>query len=226
MSLGGSYGEGTSNQSYQNQGTSNTSSDFTKTPLNADQITGALGQAQSLYQNGSPTLAAGMSGVNGAASGTNALYGAADPALTKTLNGSYLSSGNPEFQGMLTQTLQGLRPTIDGQFEANGRYGSGAADNAWASAATNAATNLGYQNYTAERGNQLTAAGQLPSYTAGMMAPGQAQLSAGYLPIQQYIQALTALSPGQTGKSTSSTAATGSGTMQGNTSNWGINASV
>lgn len=226
MSLTGSYGEGSSNQNYQQQGTSNTSSDFTKTPLNAGQVNDALGQATSIYNQGTPTVAAGLAGVNTAAGDTSALYGAANPALTNTLNGSYLSSGNPDFQGMLTQTLQGLQPTIAGGFESNGRYGSGASDNAWASAATNAATNLGYQNYTAERANQLTAAQSLPSITAGQMAAPTAQLSAGYLPIQQLIQALTALSPGQTGTSTSSTATTGSGAQQGNTSNWNVGASV
>lgn len=226
MSLGGSYGEGTSNQQYQQQGTSSTSSDFTKNPLNMDQINSALGQAQGLYNNGSPTLAAGMNGVNSGAAGATSLFNSANPSLTNTLKGSYLSSGNPDFQSMLTQSLQGLQPTIDGQFEQSGRYGGGANANAWASAATNLAGSLGYQNYTNERGNQLTAAGQLPNYTTGMLQPGQAQLSAGYLPIQQLIQALSALSPGSTGTSTSNTATTGSGTQQGNTSNWGINASV
>jgi hypothetical protein len=226
MSLGGSYGEGTSNQSYQNQGTSTTSADYTKTPLNSGQITDALGGAQSIFQNGNPMLQSGMSGINTGAANTGALYGASDPSLTSTLNGSYLSAGNPYFQQMVSQLGDAIRPQIDGQFEANGRYGSGASANAYASALATQAGNLAGSNYTNERQNQLSAASQLPSYTAGQLAPGQAQLSAGYLPIQQYIQALSALSPGQTGKSTSSTASTGSGTMQGSTTNWGVNASV
>jgi hypothetical protein len=97
MSFSQSYGD--SSQQYNNQGTSSTSSDFTKTPVNQAQITGALNQATGLYDKGNPTINAGFNGLNSGAASASGLYGAADPSLTNTLNGSYLSSGNPQFQG-------------------------------------------------------------------------------------------------------------------------------
>jgi hypothetical protein len=226
MSLGGSYGEGDSNQSYSNQGTSNTSSDFTQQKLNAPQINDALGSAQGIFTSGTPTLSAGMSGVNSAASGSAGLFNTAMPGLNATLSGANASAGNPYFQAAVTNLGQAIRPSIDGQFEANGRYGSGASANAYASALTTQAGNMANNDYEQGLQQQLSAEQSLPSITSGMMAAPTSQLAAGYLPIQQYISALSALSPGTTGTSTSSTATTGSGVQQGNTSNWGMNASL
>jgi hypothetical protein len=226
MSLSGSYGESNTSNSSSQQGTSTTSSDFTKTPVNASQIQDALNAAQNLFTNGNPTSSAGLSNVNGAANAAYGLFGAASPALTGTLNGSYLSASNPYFQNMFQGVANTVTPTVAGSFEGNGRYGSGAFANALSGALTQQAANLGYSNYAAERGLQSSAQQSLPSYVTGMMSPGLTQLNAGYLPIQQYIQALAALSPGQTGTSTSNTATTGNSTSQGDQSGWNVGAKV
>lgn len=80
--------------------------------------------------------------------------------LASTANGDMIGR-NPEFQGMVQRGMEALRPSIDSQFAAGGRLGSGAHANAMASAGANMAGNLAYQDYTQERGNQLNAAQQL-----------------------------------------------------------------
>jgi hypothetical protein len=80
---------------------------------------------------------------------------AADANVTNTLNGNFLSAGNPYFQGLIKQVGQAIQPSIDGQFAASGRYGSGANANAFASALSNTAGQLAYQNYGDERSNQI-----------------------------------------------------------------------
>jgi hypothetical protein len=61
--------------------------------------------------------------------------------------GSLSGQINPALQGMIQQAQSQLRPGIDAQFAGAGRYGSGAHANAMASAATDAATRLAYQDY-------------------------------------------------------------------------------
>jgi hypothetical protein len=226
MSLSGSYGESDTNNSSSQQGTSATSSNFTNTPLNTSQIQGALNAAQTLFNNGTPTSSAGLANIDSGANTAYGLYGAASPTLTNTLNGSYLSADNPYFQNMFQGVANTVTPAVAGSFEGNGRYGSGAFATALSNALSQQAANLGYSNYTAERGLQSSAQQSLPSYVTGLTSPGLTQLNAGYLPIQQYIQALAALSPGQTGTSTSNTATTGSGVSQGNQSGWNVSGQV
>jgi hypothetical protein len=194
--------------------------------LNTAQIQGALNAAQTLFNNGNPTSSTGLANINGGANAAYNLFGAAAPSLTDTLNGSYLSAGNPDFQSMFQGVANAVTPAVAGSFEGNGRYGSGAFANAVSSSLAQQAANLGYSNYTAERGLQTSAQQSLPSYVTGLTSPGMTQLNAGYLPIQQYIQALAALSPGQTGTSASNTATTGSSVSQGNQSGWNVNASA
>jgi hypothetical protein len=50
---------------------------------------------------------------------------------------------------------------VDGQFAAAGRYGSGANANAFNTALTNQAGQLGYQNFSDSLNRQVNAAGQL-----------------------------------------------------------------
>jgi hypothetical protein len=224
--ISGSYGESDTNNSSSQQGTSTTSNNFTNTPLNTAQLQDALNSAQTLFNNGNPTSSTGLANINGGANDAYNLFAAASPSLTDTLNGSYLSAGNPYFQSMFQGVANTVTPAVAGSFEGNGRYGSGAFANAVSSSLAQQAANLGYSNYTAERGLQTSAQQSLPSYVTGLTSPGVTQLNAGYLPIQQYIQALAALSPGQTGTSASNTATTGSSVSQGNQSGWNVSASA
>lgn len=80
---------------------------------------------------------------------------AAQGQLTNTLSGDYLSAGNPYFQGMMDNVGASVRPQLDSQFEGAGRYGSGAHQKAMADALAQAGTQAAYQNYSAERGNQI-----------------------------------------------------------------------
>lgn len=77
--------------------------------------------------------------------------------INKTVNGDFLSSGNPYFQGMVGQIGQAIRPSIDSAFAGAGRLGSGAHANAYASALADQAGKLAYQNYGDERGRQIAA---------------------------------------------------------------------
>jgi hypothetical protein len=90
------------------------------------------------------------------------LTGAAQQALTGTLNGDYLSAGNPYFSAMLGQAASAIRPQLDAQFAGAGRYGSGAYAHALTSALADTAGQLAYQNYDRERQNQMAAAAAAP----------------------------------------------------------------
>lgn len=237
-SIGG--GESSTNSNGQSQTannfaqntTGNQVGQYANGAVNAQQLQDALNAGQGIYQNGNALTNAGLSNVNAGANAALGLYGQGNQALSNTLNGSYLSAGgNPYFQNMISQLGQAIQPQIDGQFAAMGRYGSGANANAFASALANQAGQLAYQNYGAERANQVQTANNLPSYTAGLFQPGQAQLTAGYAPINQYIQQLSMLKPGTAGSygqsSTNATNGTGnsSNIATGNQSTFGVNAS-
>lgn len=75
--------------------------------------------------------------------------------IIDTLSGGYLGAGNPYFQGMMQNVGQAIIPQVASQFESSGRYGSGNMANAMSSAMANAATSAAYQNYEAERQNQI-----------------------------------------------------------------------
>ena len=82
----------------------------------------------------------------------------------RTVNGEFLSSGNPYFQGMVGQIGQAIRPSIDSAFAGAGRLGSGAHANAYASALADQAGKLAYQNYGDERGRQIAASQDYSPY--------------------------------------------------------------
>jgi hypothetical protein len=222
-----------SSQQQQQQATNSvangsSSGSYSNGPLNAAQITSALDAAQGIAQNGTPTTNAGFSAINNGVNAATGLDATGNDALSKTLSGAYLSSGNPDFQGLITQIGQAIRPSIDGGFEANGRGGSGANANAFASALTNTAGQLGFQNYTNERqiqNNDITA---LPSYTAGLTLPGQTQVAAGYQPLDEFIRQLQSVSPGTSGNysqaQSSNTSGTGVSSGSGSGSSSGFNA--
>lgn len=90
--------------------------------------------------------------------------------ITPYLNGSMLSAGNPYLGAAFNTAAQAAIPQIQSGFEANGRYGSGAAANAQASALTNLAGQMAYQNYSDQSTNQLKAMLLAPQISQGNFA--------------------------------------------------------
>jgi hypothetical protein len=138
-------------------------------------LTYGFQQARNLFDAGGPsyypgaavaspsadTLAAQRAIAQRALAGSPVLR-SADDYLQNSLNGNYLSAGNPYFQGMVSQLGQSLQPQIASGFEAAGRYGSGSQAAAFADALSKQASQLAYQNYAAERQNQLKSLTQAP----------------------------------------------------------------
>jgi hypothetical protein len=116
----------------------------TLAPVSSDTTQALALQAQRAL-NGSPLTAAAQEGALG------------------TAQGDYLSAGNPYLQNMFSSIANTVTPSVTGAFEGAGRYGSGAYANALASALTNTAGNLAFQNYTNERGNMLRADALAPT---------------------------------------------------------------
>lgn len=111
-------------------------------------------------------------------SGQNAqLEGAAasNTLRNQMVGGDFLNAGNPYFQNMVGQIGQAIRPGIDSAFAASGRLGSGAHANAFASALADKAGTLAYQNYGAERQNQIAAGQDFSPYQAFMQVGQQQQ---------------------------------------------------
>lgn len=137
-------------------------------------LTDTFQKAQDLYNNYSPSYYDGNT-VAPLSTQTNQYVGAAmDRAqgsqlehstanmLTNTTNGAYLGAGNPYLQNAMNTVAQSVVPQIDSKFEGSNRYGSGAHINAEASALSNAAGQMAYQNYADERGNQMKASLMTP----------------------------------------------------------------
>jgi len=143
-----------------------------------------LQEAQNLYQSDTPqyypyqtyvdpsqqTQAALQATQNRAMAG-NPLLPAAQQQLQNTIQGNYLSSGNPYLQdamrGMASAAGQSYYDTLSNvasQSSRAGRYGSGAMNNlqdrasqTLANTLVNKAGELGYQNYADERARQEAA---------------------------------------------------------------------
>jgi hypothetical protein len=91
-----------------------------------------------------------------------------------TARGDYLTQQNPYFQQMLQNTFQKSQPTIQSAFAGAGRGISGAQDAAIADSWAQTAGNLGYQDYSRERQNQLGAIAASPG-----MAQAEAAIMVG-----------------------------------------------
>jgi hypothetical protein len=143
-------------------------------------LTRGFQQAGGLLDQGPQTYYPGQTVVDQSAATAAGQGAAMDSAgLSNTLRnytagGGFLSAGNPYFSGMVDQIGRAIRPNIDSAFAASGRLGSGAHANAYASAMADKAGSLAFQNYGAERANQM-AAGQDYSAPQAMMGVGQAQ---------------------------------------------------
>src|SRR6185312_6303589 len=92
---------------------------------------------------------------------------AATGGIQPYLNGSMLNAGNPYLQNAFNSAAQTAIPSIQSGFEGNGRFGSGAMANAQASALTNLAGNMAYQNYNDQSTNQLKAMLEAPDISSG-----------------------------------------------------------
>jgi hypothetical protein len=111
-----------------------------------------------------PTQEAGFSGVTGAATGGGSAVGDANANLKSTLDGTYLSAGNPYFGAMAQRIANSVLPQLSSQWSQAGRFaGNEEAPRAISTGLSDAVGQLAYQSYNQERQNQLT---------AGQMAPG------------------------------------------------------
>lgn len=92
--------------------------------------------------------------------------------VNRTISGDYLN-GNPYLDKMLAQTREDTTNSVNGQFEGAGRYGGGMHAAILAREIAKAEDAARYQNYAAERQNQIGAIGQ----ASGLMAGSQSLLN-------------------------------------------------
>jgi hypothetical protein len=149
-----------------------------------------LGEAKGLYQSQTPSYYGGQTYVGPSAQTQSALQLAQNRALAGnpllpaaqqqqlgSIQGDYLSAGNPYFQQALagptqqaTQAYNDAIKAAQGTASMAGRYGSGVsadiqnrAANTLASTLANTYGNLAYQNYAGERGMQNQAVMNAPA---------------------------------------------------------------
>ena len=158
-------------------------------PMLKPYISYGLDEAKTLYQAGAPeyypgetyvpasaTTTSALDAARTRATGGNPLVPAAQAQQLNTIGGDYLSAGNPYFAEMMSAAA---RPAVDqyntairdigSRTAASGRYGSGAmgemegvASKNLATALTDKAAQLAYQNYGQERGFQNQAVANAP----------------------------------------------------------------
>ena len=185
----------------------NLNSDQGAVPM-SPQTTSALQQMEQRARAGSP------------------IQGASSRYVGDVLSGEYLKRGNPYLREMTAQLGEAIRPSIDATFASTGRLGSGAHMNAYSSALANAAGNLAYQQYGAERGMQQQALGMAPAVMAGDYADAdrlagvgaayEGQTRAQNLAAEEALMRYMQMVGGQYGgTSTSQVPGSGSGLMQG-----------
>lgn len=156
------------------------------TPFNSSYLNYGFDQAKNLYQQGTPQYFPGSTVVpfsnqtqqalnqtENLANQSSPIISGAQNNLGATLNGDFLSGGNPYFSQMMDKIGGDVRQRMDSQFAGAGRYGSGAHANATADALTQAAGTLGYQNYADERSKQMQAQALAPSAYSLGFAPAQ-----------------------------------------------------
>jgi|TARA_R110000782_G_scaffold20899_1_gene56553 hypothetical protein len=152
-------------------------------------ITYGLEEAQDLYQDGAPAYYPGQTYIDPSAQTTSALSGieeratagspllpAAQAQQQSSIEGDYLSAGNPYFASMMsnaarpavTEFNKAIRD-IGSRTAGAGRYGSGAmgemegiASKNLADSLSNRASELAFNNYSQERGFQNNAVQNAP----------------------------------------------------------------
>lgn len=95
----------------------------------------------------------------------NSLIGRSQNQLGSTIQGDYLA-GNPFFEGAFKKIADPIQARLNSSFSNAGRYGSGANRQALASALSDTAGQLQFQNYGQERQNQLSALNFAPQLQA------------------------------------------------------------
>jgi hypothetical protein len=83
-----------------------------------------------------------------------------------TMNGDFLSAGNPYFGAMADRVYNQIRPKMDAQFASTNNYGTPQHQYATASALSEALAPLAFQNYSQERGAQQQASQYAPQLAA------------------------------------------------------------
>lgn len=194
-----------------------------------DLLTGNANAASSAANNGLTTAS------NYATPG--ATNNPANTYLTPFANGS-MTGNNPYFQNLVNQLSQSVQGSTDGGFAAAGRYGSGANANAFNTALTNEAGQLGYANYNQSLQNQLGAADQLstnntsstnlalqalgliPNLSSASTGAGSSAIAAAAAPATTYANILSLLG---SGGGTVTNNGTSNGQYSGKTSSMGFN---
>lgn len=90
------------------------------------------------------------------------LTGSAMGQIQNTINGDYMNS-NPYLDAMYNQGAKKVSDSVNSNFSAAGRYGSGAHQGVLGETLGNMATDIYGSNYRTERQNQLNAAQLAPS---------------------------------------------------------------
>ena len=126
-------------------------------------------QNQAGLQDTSAKLKQGFDALSPMAFGNNPLQQQSESALSDTIGGKYLGA-NPYLSGIMKTTNDGIANTVNGQFEAGGRYGSANHAGILAQRIGEADNQLQYQNYNDERGRQQQAIGMSPGVQQGRYA--------------------------------------------------------
>lgn len=133
-------------------------------------ITGLIPGIQNWYDQNQAPSANTASGYEAARQ--RALQGSQfDPAANQTygdtLSGRYLDPAtNPYLQSTYDQAARNVGNSVNSQFAASGRYGSGAHAGVLAQGLGNLATNIYGGNYEQERARQMQALGMLPQFNS------------------------------------------------------------
>lgn len=172
--------------------TTNTIQNSDPWPGQQPYIKQALSGAQNLYENYTPGYypnstnapmnemqGNALGGIYARGIGGSAVDAGAQNLATDTLSGSFLGADNPYFAQMQQSMANKIIPQVMSQFEQSGRYGSGAAANALASALADKTGELAYRNYGDERARQMQTMALAPTVSGTDFTNLNAALGAG-----------------------------------------------
>jgi hypothetical protein len=109
------------------------------------------------FVNFAPETQEAMGGLADQARATDPMLEAARGQAQSTVQGDFLSAGNPYFQNMAQSIGNTVQPQVQSRFGVSGRGGSGAENSEFTRIMADALAPLQYQNYETERGRQNTA---------------------------------------------------------------------